>query len=64
MNRVMSGALRRLGRRGVLIASGCAVGLAVAAGVALATVPDGTGIVHLSATRSTPRARSRTATCA
>ena len=47
MHHVFGGALRRLGRRGVLIATGCLIGVAVAAGVALGTVPDGNGIVHL-----------------
>jgi hypothetical protein len=47
MNRGIGAALGRLGGRGLLVAVGCAVGVGIAGGVALATVPDGNGTVHL-----------------
>jgi hypothetical protein len=47
MNRGIGAALGRLGGRGLLVAVGCAVGVAIAGGVAFATVPDGDGTVHL-----------------
>jgi len=41
------GAVGRLGRRGVLIVIGGLAGIAIAGGVAYATIPDAGGVVHL-----------------
>ena len=42
-----SSAVARLGRRGVLAVSSCLVGVAIAGGVAYASIPDAAGVVHL-----------------
>ena len=41
------GALRRRGGRRLIVLIGCITGIAVAAGVAYATIPDAGGVVHL-----------------